>query len=117
MSVSYATSERYLGDDSLFEHASNLIQGMAFLRAKELAVDPHMLVVSDPSQPGAIGGTLATLATWASQDKSHSIIDLAAIRAKAVIAPTETPVARRAAARVPATAAGRTIKGRKICLH
>ena len=110
MSVSYATSERYLGDDSLFEHASNLIQGMAFLRARELAVDPHMLVVSDRSQPGAVGGTLATLATWASQEKSHSIIDLATIRAKAVIAPTKTHVAVRAVAQVPATAAGRTIK-------
>lgn len=109
-SVTYATSERYLGDDSLFEHASNLIQGMAFLRARELAVDPHMLVVSDRSQPGAIGGTLATLATWASQEKSHSIIDLAAIRATTTNAQIKAHVAAGEKVRVPVTAAGRTIK-------
>ena len=108
-SVSYATNERYLGDDSLFEHASDLIQGMAFLRARELAVDPHMLVVSDGSQAGAIGGTLATLETWSSQAKSHEVIDLAAIRA----AMPSQPKAHEADA-VPAPLlvmpAGRTIK-------
>ena len=109
-SVTYATSERYLGDDTLFEHASNLIQGMAFLRAKELAVDPQMLVVSDRSQAGGVGGTLATLATWASQEKSHEVIDLADIRsAVPAVAPTLRS-AESAAAQTPVIAAGRTIK-------
>ena len=109
-SVTYATSERYLGDDTLFEHASNLIQGMAFLRAKELAVDPHMLVVSDRSQAGGVGGTLATLATWASQAKSHDVIDLADIRG---VVPALAPTVRSAdsaTAQTPVIAAGRTIK-------
>ncbi len=112
-SVTYATSERYLGDDTLFEHASNLIQGMAFLRAKELAVDPHMLVVSDRSQAGGVGGTLATLATWASQAKLHQIIDLADIRAAAPAAPAASSAALRFAPQpgpTPMAAAGRTIK-------
>lgn len=58
-SVTFATEGCYLGDDSLFEHASNLIQGMAFLRARELAVAPDMLVVADSLQAGGLGSTLA----------------------------------------------------------
>ncbi len=108
-SVSYATLERYLGDDALFEHASDLIQGMAFLRARELAVDPHMLVVSDRSQAGAVGGTLATLDTWSSQAKSHEVIDLRAIRAAAPGQPT-TLAANAAPSPPSVTPAGRTIK-------
>ena len=108
-SVSYATSERYLGDDTLFEHASDLIQGMAFLRAKELAVVPHMLVVSDRSQPGAVGGTLATLETWSSQAKSYEVIDLAAIRA-AVTSSPKTHDAETVSVPQPVSRAGRTIK-------
>ncbi len=109
-SVTYATNERYLGDDTLFEHASNLIQGMAFLRAKELAVDPHMLIVSDCSQAGAIGGTLATLATWASQANSHVVIDLAVIRATATIDNPAICTADIPIIQASATPAGRTIK-------
>ena len=108
-SVSYATNERYLGDDTLFEHASDLIQGMAFLRAKELAVVPHMLVVSDRSQPGAVGGTLATLETWSSQAKSYEVIDLAAIRG-AVTSSPKTHDAETMSAPQPVSRAGRTIK-------
>lgn len=80
-SVTYATKERYLGDDTLFEHASNLIQGMAFLRARELAVEPGMLVVADSLQAGSQGGTLATQATWSMQAQSVEVIDLAQLRA------------------------------------
>lgn len=80
-SVTFATEERYLGDDTLFEHASILIQGMAFLRAKELTVDPSMLVVADSSQAGGMGGTIATQTVWAKQEKAVEIIDLAEIRA------------------------------------
>ena len=109
-SVTYATSERYLGDDSLFEHTSDLIQGMAFLRAKELAVDPQMLVVSDVSQVGAMGGTLATLATWASQTKAHTIIDLADIRATAAADVAESRRDEKLSPQAAVPAAGRTIK-------
>ena len=43
--VVLATEEGFLGDDVLFEHAANLIQGMAFLRARELSAHPLMLTV------------------------------------------------------------------------
>ena len=110
MTVTYATKERYLGDDSLFEHAANLIQGMAFLRAGELAVEPQMLVVSDRTQTGATGGTLATLGTWDAQQNSHIIIDLAAIRASAVAVPLASETGQPFPLQAPTIAAGRTIK-------
>jgi class 3 adenylate cyclase len=65
--VTYATEEPYLEDDILFEHASNLIQGMALLRAQELEADPMMLTVMEAgrSNAGAVGGTAANAAQWA----------------------------------------------------
>src|SRR6185312_14720297 len=47
--VIHATEEPYLGDDILFEHASNLIQGMAMLRAAELETRATMLAVAEGS--------------------------------------------------------------------
>ena len=63
--VTLATEEAFLGDDVLFAHAANLIQGMAFLRAKELAAQPLMLTVRDPGSGGLAGGTAATALAWA----------------------------------------------------
>jgi class 3 adenylate cyclase len=78
--ITYATDGLYLGDDTLFEHASDLIQGLASLRAQSLTVEPTMLVVADPAQAGAIGGTLATLAHWQARRHASRVIDLAPIR-------------------------------------
>ena len=52
--VVVATEEGFLGDDVLFEHAANLIQGMAYLRSVELGTHPLMLTV---------------LARWTSRDR------------------------------------------------
>ncbi len=108
-SLTYATEERYLGDDCLFEHVSNLIQGLAFLRARTLAVAPLMLAVADPSQPGAIGGTLATLANWQAHKQAYRLIDLKVIRDAAHLPALDLQVVAPASASVP-TAAGRQIK-------
>jgi len=112
-SITYATEERYLGDDTLFEHASNLIQGMAFLRARELAVDPGMVVVADSSQIGGVGGTLATQAKWTDQATPVEVIDLAELRSvpQHAQAPlrVETQARVRAATQNP-VGGGRTIK-------
>ncbi|HST02794.1 MAG TPA: hypothetical protein VLJ84_14145, partial [Usitatibacter sp.] len=62
--VTFATEEPYLGDDILFEHASNLIQGMAILRAAELETGAMMLAVIDPSAGNAVGGTAANVRQW-----------------------------------------------------
>jgi class 3 adenylate cyclase len=109
-SVTYATSERYLGDDTLFEHAANLIQGMALLRARELAVEAGMLAVSDHGQAGGVGGTLSTLDNWKALIPRHEIIDLAELRRQAELpevatAEPDLPVAAATTAR-----GGRIIK-------
>jgi class 3 adenylate cyclase len=78
--VTLATEEAFLGDDVLFEHAGNLIQGMALLRAKELAAQPLMLTVHDPGSRALIGGTAATARTWSRQGGRIETIDLALLR-------------------------------------
>ncbi len=70
----------FLGDDVLFEHAANLIQGMAFLRARELSTHPLMLTVHEPGTPELVGGTAATARNWARKGGRIDNIDLAALR-------------------------------------
>jgi class 3 adenylate cyclase len=110
-SVTYATEGLYLGDDSLFQHASELIQGLASLRAQSLSVTPIMLVVADVSQAGATGGTLATLSTWNQRGHPYRVVDLKTIRDATPPPATRTatpPVA--SAAKPTPLAGGRHIK-------
>ncbi|MEP7275316.1 MAG: adenylate/guanylate cyclase domain-containing protein, partial [Betaproteobacteria bacterium] len=78
--VLVATDEAFLGDDVLFEHAANLIQGMAFLRARELSTHPLMLTVSERSPVAPPGGTVATARNWTGRGARIVNIDLAALR-------------------------------------
>jgi len=78
--VVLATEEAFLGDDVLFEHAGNLIQGMAFLRAKEFSTHPLMLTVRDRGSPELAGGTAATAQVWTRRGGNVENIDLAALR-------------------------------------
>ena len=78
--VMLATEEAFLGDEVLFEHAGNLIQGMAFLRAREMSTQPLMLTVRDPGSPGLAGGTAATATAWTHRGGHLENIDLAALR-------------------------------------
>jgi class 3 adenylate cyclase len=82
-----ATEEAFLGDDVLFEHAANLIQGMAFLRARELSTTPLMLTVREPETHALVGGTAATAENWKRRGGRIENIDLAALRGDAPRAP------------------------------
>ena len=62
--VILATEERYLGDDVLFEHAADLIQGMALLRARQLVTTPCMLTVEAAGSVTLPGGTVSTAERW-----------------------------------------------------
>ena len=55
--VSFATPEPYLGDDSLFEFANQVIQGLAMTRARELSASLRALVVIDAASQSRPGGT------------------------------------------------------------
>lgn len=81
--VTLATDEPFLGDEVLFEHAANLLQGMAFLRASELSTDPLMLTVHDAGSPHLIGGTASTATLWSRWGRQVRNIDLAALRGTA----------------------------------
>ncbi len=79
-SVVFATEEPYLGDDVLFEHAANLIHGMALLRAAELVNEPMQLTVREPGGPELVGGAEAVARLWASRSSRVENIDIAALR-------------------------------------
>ena len=78
--VVVATEEGFLGDDVLFEHAANLIQGMAYLRAMELSAQPLMLTVLERGASESIGGTAATARSWLKKGGRIENIDVAALR-------------------------------------
>ena len=78
--VVLATEEGFLGDDVLFEHAANLIQGMAYLRAMELSAQPLMLTVLERGAAESVGGTAATARNWLKKGGRIENIDVAALR-------------------------------------
>jgi class 3 adenylate cyclase len=104
-----ATEEAFLGDDVLFEHAANLIQGMAFLRAGELATTPLMLTVREPETHALVGGTAATAENWKRRGGLIENIDLASLRGDAPQA--QTGAGQRDAVEAPEqTARHRSLK-------
>ena len=63
-SVSYATTERYLGHDTLYRFANQMLHGMATLRARFLETEPHLLAVWDMSEGSLIGGAADFIDQW-----------------------------------------------------
>ena len=53
-SITYATTDEYLGDDSLFGYASRMAMGLASLRARFLDTPARQIAIWDG---GGIGGT------------------------------------------------------------
>jgi len=75
-----ATEENHLGDDMLFEHAAELVEGLSRLRAAQLETFPAMLCVMDPESEGALGGTRAAFERWTDTVGSPDVIDLRVLR-------------------------------------
>ncbi|MEP7183881.1 MAG: adenylate/guanylate cyclase domain-containing protein, partial [Betaproteobacteria bacterium] len=103
------TEEAFLGDDVLFEHAANLIHGMAVLRARELSTQPLMLTVLDPAAPQIVGGTAATARAWVRSGGDAENIDLASLRRDGNTV-QESSAAYRALEDVERSATSRTLK-------
>ena len=78
--VHYATSERHMGDDSLFEFCNALIQGLSLTRAAELSAKPVALAALDPSSRSGLGGTRQFLEAWTDRGGEARIIDVARFR-------------------------------------
>lgn len=75
-----ATEEAFLGDDVLFEHAANLIQGMASLHARDLLTKPLMLTVREPESAKLAGGTAANTQVWLKRGGVVEEIGIAGLR-------------------------------------
>lgn len=105
--VVWATEESHLGDDVLFEHAAQLIEGLAFLRAAQLETQVTPLCVIDPLQPGHLGGARATLQRWQQHGLVPQLVDLGALRQGAALtapfAPTSAAVEAPAPQAITAT--------------
>jgi class 3 adenylate cyclase/tetratricopeptide (TPR) repeat protein len=104
-----ATEEAFLGDEVLFEHAANLIQGMAFLHARDLSTRPLMLTVREPGSPVITGGTVSTVGIWKRKGGEVEEIDLAALRGDSPAA-TQRIARYSTAKREEASAIPRTLK-------
>lgn len=63
-SVSYGVRERYLGDESLYAYAGQLMQGAALLRGQQLEAEPMLLAVLDDGSERLPGGTRDLLEHW-----------------------------------------------------
>jgi class 3 adenylate cyclase len=75
--VTYATADEYLQDDSLFTYASTLAMGLALLRASFLDTEVGQIGVWDgaPTRSAAAVGTAADVEFWRSRGLWREIID------------------------------------------
>jgi len=78
--VVMGTEENHLGDDILFEHAAQLVEGFSRLRAAQLETSPTMLCVMDPSSNGSVGGTHTAYERWSRTLGPPQVIDLSTLR-------------------------------------
>lgn len=79
--VHYATEERYLGDDTLFEFTNRVMQGLTILRADQFGVTPRALVAFDQTNQNAGGGGTSGFAhKWTAGGRPLEVIDLGELR-------------------------------------
>jgi class 3 adenylate cyclase len=62
--VRYATADHYLGDDHLFNYASQLSMGLALLRAQHLFAPVEQIAVWDGLAPSGPAGTAVDMEIW-----------------------------------------------------
>ncbi|MGE5171174.1 MAG: TRAFs-binding domain-containing protein, partial [Rudaea sp.] len=110
--VIMATTEAYLGDEVLFEHAARLVEGLAMLRAQQLETTPTLLCLLDAGETRRVGGTQASVERWQRTVGSQRVIDLGALRRHAAGEPPrardgDAIAARRSERHAQAVAAGR----------
>ena len=55
--VTYATTERYLGTESLFRYGNQILHGLAQQRARSVGSEPYLVAVYDEHSPAIEGGT------------------------------------------------------------
>jgi class 3 adenylate cyclase len=82
--VILATEEGHLDDDVLFDYAATLLEGLTVLRAAQLQTTPSLLCVIDEASTGQVGGTHSSIDRWRRHVGPPQVIDLRALRERAV---------------------------------
>jgi class 3 adenylate cyclase len=70
----FATEDRYLGDDHLFSHCSQLGMGLALLHARHLSTSAEQIAVWDGKPPASPVGTAVDIEMWRHSGMPQSII-------------------------------------------
>jgi len=100
--VTYATLEKYLGSIELFRYADHILHSLAFLRARSLQTDRHLVALYDGCSPSIRGGTADVVQRWPDPQRLH-VIQLPRQSAPAQVAQEARAADDRApAARSPA---------------
>lgn len=76
--ITYATTDEYLGDDSLFGYASRIAMGLAILRSRFLDASLRQVAVWDGGAVGGIeptAGVAADVAFWRARGLPCEIVD------------------------------------------
>jgi class 3 adenylate cyclase len=73
----FATTERYLGDDSLFGYCSQLAMGLALLRAGHICAPAEQIALWDGNPAAGPVGTAVDVAVWKSAGMPQTIIPVA----------------------------------------
>lgn len=74
-SVTQATRDAYLGDDSLFNYAARIAMGFARIKAQLLSTDIRMITVWNGEKPEFKAGTAVDVAFWRERDLECEIIE------------------------------------------
>lgn len=74
-SVTYATEDSYLGENSLFGYCSQLAMGLAVLRARYLDTNIEQVALWDGKETGGEAGTSADIAIWRGLNLPQTILN------------------------------------------
>jgi class 3 adenylate cyclase len=72
--VRYATEDRYLGDDHLYNYCSRIGMGLAVLRTRHLASEVEQVAVWDGGPARGVAGTALNVARWRGAGLPQTII-------------------------------------------
>ncbi len=112
-SVTLATEERYLGHEQLFRFGSQVLHGLALLRARFLGTNPYLLALWNMEPGSLVGGTADVIDHWG-DPRTLQIIDLEMLaedhQEEAPPAPVVAKAKRRAGAGRSQKGPGRVIR-------
>ncbi len=74
-SITFASSEGYLGDAAIFAYTSRIAMGLARIRAQNIGNAPLQLAVWDGVETGGDAGTSADIAFWRKHGLPSHVID------------------------------------------